>query len=149
MVSRTTDTTAANRGCASTPRSITLATANTSQIHQMMTGAVSRNTSRPPSGDACRARQNPGQRLRAGLTLAEAWIVAPEPGPGLGLVMFVGWGRAAGSAGEPADGPGEAGGKDNGTSSSQGGGKRRARTTREPELRRFPALRRRPAPRPL
>src|SRR5450631_954039 len=120
MVSRTTDTTAANRGCASTPRSITLATANTSQSHQMTTGAVSRNTSRPPSGEACWARQNLGQRLRAGLALAEAWIVAPEPGPGLGLVVFAGWGRAAGPAGEPVGGPGEAGGKDNGTNSTQG-----------------------------
>jgi hypothetical protein len=89
----------------------------------MTTGAVSRNTSRPPSWDACRARQNLGQRLRVELALAEAWIVAPERGLGLGLVVFVGWGRAAGSAGEPADGPGEAGGKDNGTSSRQGGGK--------------------------
>ena len=100
MVSRTTDTIAANRGCASRPRSITLATANTSQIHQMTTGAVSRNTSRPPSGEACWARQNLGQRLRARLVLvlalglalglAEAWIVAPERGPGLGLVVFAG-----------------------------------------------------------
>ncbi len=96
----------------------------------MTTGAVSRNTSRPPSGGACRARQDLGQRLRAGLALAAARTAAPAPEPGLGLGLglgvLAGWGRAAGSAGEPAEGPGEAGGKDNGTSSSQGGGKRRA-----------------------